>query len=315
MSNASTSMRAVLLGAVCAACTPTFVPARTLESKTPGYVSTHADTRLAYFGKPGLNYCAEPMPDALREKTLRLMAERQHKGSVSIKATDSADVSVSTDDAAKAELQTSLIMKELAGRDSTVLISRELMYRLCELNLNFSGKDDPSEAELDRFNRTIDAYTKIAGAVADMAKADKAEAEATRALIDGSDTTIKQAAARAYVKIEGGRGDIIALLVKDNRGCTTEPVDTKLLDKASVKAEWKSSLDSLRVGSCKDLAEQLEHVSAEALPVIRDALRAAAEPAKKEEPARKEEPAKEEPRPTAPKDDKAAKDAKKPPNK
>lgn len=96
------------------------------EKSVAKAVTYPADLRGAYFvdETKGMKYCAEPAPDVARnfikEFNAALQANVPTKGSVN------ATVA--------ATLQNTAL--ELAGRSELVLLSREMLYRLCELSNN-----------------------------------------------------------------------------------------------------------------------------------------------------------------------------------
>lgn len=224
------------------------------------FVATRANTRMTYFGAAAgkLAYCAEPMPDAIDEKTLRLFLDGSHKGNVSIKAKNYT-VGAGSEDALKGELVRTLAMKELAGRNPSVLVARELMYRLCELGLNTDVGSPAGKAVLA-------TYESIALAVTQMAMADRIAAEADKARADAA---LGPAAAQENRRLAAAEARVLAALVKDIRGCTDEAVDHGKLDPALKHPDLAGVAGVLDgVKTCGELKRWLEVLPAGTLELL-----------------------------------------------
>lgn len=144
-----------------------------LPTDKPAVVSYTGTVRGAYISPANGNstkirYCAEPPPDvavdALRELGAKLSGTIAEKGEAS------------------AELRSKIENKitELSGRSEVILLTRELLYRQCELFANGAL----SEAQIQQ------SFPDIVKAVVALAQAEKEKASAQ--LIESSETAIKQ---------------------------------------------------------------------------------------------------------------------------
>lgn len=236
-----------------------------------GYAATHADTRLAYF-KPtdGSGFCAEPMPDALREETFRLLADMKHKGSVTIKARDRVEVSVGTDDQRRLELERAQLMREMAGRNDRVLVARELMYRLCELNLNRGAKGT-------EFESILDAYKLIALGIVQQARAEAFAAEEAEELARAELLRLELAAHPESSAVRLLTDYIVGRFTAAPAGCGAKPLDAALLAQAKKAAPDLDALVALpEATTCAQLKDYLSAYPAAVLRQIADALSAPA---------------------------------------
>lgn len=111
------------------------------SSRRGAYVSTGPDGQV--------RVCAEPAPDSAYSFVNKLEA-----------TVDTANLDANT----KAELNATAM--ELAGRDRTVLVAREALYRLCE----FQSNGDLRPGEL------YDGFQEVMFAVRIMVEADRAKA-------------------------------------------------------------------------------------------------------------------------------------------
>jgi hypothetical protein len=130
--------------------------------KTPVSAITYpAELRGAYFivsQNNKVNYCAEPAPDVAMDSLQKLAA--------SITAQLPADKKI------EGKLDTELSNKvvQLAGRTQLILLAREMLYRSCELTMNY-----PDAAG---FNQALTMYMRVADLVQDLGKTDRTLAEA-----------------------------------------------------------------------------------------------------------------------------------------
>lgn len=152
----------VIIGALLGGCA---VPQKKVDVVTIGNSETYAITyptelRGAYFVKRGdlVRYCAEPVPDVASDTLQKIAGE--------ISATLAAGKEI------KGKLDTELGTKvvQLAGRTELILLAREMLYRACELTLNYP--------DTGSFQQALNMYMRVADLVEDLGRADRALAEA-----------------------------------------------------------------------------------------------------------------------------------------
>lgn len=117
-----------------------------------------AALRGAYIFKKGktVHVCAEPVPDVALENLQKLSANLNAK----LTSGDEGGINVSS------EISTKII--ELAGRTELLLLTRELLYRVCELEGNRNIDSNAAE----------ELYSRVMDLVLEIAAADKTQAEA-----------------------------------------------------------------------------------------------------------------------------------------
>ena len=151
----------VLIGVLLGACA---VPQKKVDVVNIGNSDTYAITyptelRGAYFMKRGdlVRYCAEPVPDVASETLQKIAAE--------ISATLAAGKEI------KGKLDTELGSKvvQLAGRTELILLAREMLYRACELTLNYP--------DTGSFQQALNMYMRVADLIQDIGRTDRALAE------------------------------------------------------------------------------------------------------------------------------------------
>lgn len=153
-------MRIIILSLVLylCGCSAFFPPAEKNELKSGAYwLNYDAERRGAVIlPKDGdYQYCAEPAPDVARSLINKIQADIKDRGNGSIES----DVNAI----------------ELAGRTNTVLIAREALYRLCEININKSL----SGAEVVKmFDATISMISEVVKAEGARSNAKAAAANA-----------------------------------------------------------------------------------------------------------------------------------------
>lgn len=141
------------------------LPQRHIElvgvDSTMQVVSIPAELRNAYVVSPGSGprFCSEPVPDVTLASTSEL--------SGTVKALSATGQSI--DATAAANFATSVV--ELAGRNATVLLARDLLFRICMMQL--SGSIDQATA--------ITLFDRVADLVEHLGKATQADSEANRA--------------------------------------------------------------------------------------------------------------------------------------
>jgi len=132
------------------------VKKNTLDEAGITVLSYNADTRGAFFAhKDNIKFCAEPAPDIALNRSVKAAGEI----SGNIKGVDAA---------AKANAELASQVVELAGRNSTVVLARELLYRTCEQAA--AGHLEPEDV-LANYNKVVDLIRVLA-------EADKISAEA-----------------------------------------------------------------------------------------------------------------------------------------
>jgi hypothetical protein len=129
--------------------------------------------------KGRVRYCAEPAPDValdtIREITAALKAKADVLGGVSKPELD-----------ANATYKLTATARELAGRSMSVVLARDLLFRLCELSINFADEESSKfESIASRYDKVVDKIVTIL-AVADLRNAEtsviEAQVEAARIL-------------------------------------------------------------------------------------------------------------------------------------
>lgn len=179
----ATALMALAISVIAPGCAQKQVVSRELEidrNGKIGIVAYASALRGAYLFPAGVNYryCAEPPPDTALQTIQELSGKL--KGAVAEQGSGEAEFTSKV--AASAF--------ELAGRTQLVLLARELLYRICELSLNYPGLTGTEAAGL---------YTTVAAVVENLAERDRAEAvaglyrarEAARALIQDQDTKVE----------------------------------------------------------------------------------------------------------------------------
>lgn len=159
---------AILLALVAAGCA---LPQRRIElvgvDSTMQVVSIPAELRNAYVVAPGsgTRFCSEPEPD------IALASTTQLSGTISALSATGQKI----DATAAANLATSVV--ELAGRNATVLLARDLLFRICMMQLGGSVQDEATSIAL--FNRVADLVEHLGKAAQADSEANRARSEAT----------------------------------------------------------------------------------------------------------------------------------------
>jgi hypothetical protein len=185
-------------------------------------ISYTGTTRGAYLWPDGntRRICAEPPPDlglnTAREISANLKAAAESLGGIGAPSIDAGGA---------AKLSSAAI--ELAGRSQLVLLTREFLYRECELAANFAPGSDPYKALAEQ-------YAKVLDVVVTLAQADKAQAQ--KELIE-----IALAANNAEVAQEAKIGLIADAVVKPDGSIDPEKL-RKLLEKAPISQSVKDVL-------------------------------------------------------------------------
>jgi hypothetical protein len=137
-------------------------------------VSYTGTTRGAYIwpdGKSG-HICAEPPPDlgltTARELSANLKAAAETLGKIGAPSIEAGGV---------AKLSSAAI--ELAGRSQLVLLTREFLYRDCELAANFAPSSPEYAALGAQYGKVLDVVLKLAEADRDRAAKELLEAQIT----------------------------------------------------------------------------------------------------------------------------------------
>lgn len=212
-------------------------------------VSYTGTTRGAYIwpeGKSG-HICAEPPPDlgltTAREISANLKAAAETLGNIAAPSIDAGGV---------AKFSSAAI--ELAGRSQLVLLTREFLYRECELAANFAA--DPQ-----KYKALSEQYEKVLKVVLALAEADrdKATKELLAVRIEAKKLNIIQDADIAKVVAHVGKAD----------GSLDKDALKTLLAAAEIHPSFKQSIESR--ATVADLIDYLEIVPDE----VTEALAAA----------------------------------------
>jgi hypothetical protein len=201
-------------------------------------VSYTVTTRGAYIwpADGGRHVCAEPPPDlaltTAREISANLKAAAQTLGNIGAPSIDAGGA---------AKLSSAAI--ELAGRSQIVLLTREFLYRECELAANFEPGTPGYDALAAQYRGILDVVVKLA------------EAEKSRA-----------AAELIAIQVEAGRlnqaqdADIARVIahVTASDGSIDRNALKTLLDTAEVDPSFRASIESR--ASLADLVDYLQIV-------------------------------------------------------
>jgi hypothetical protein len=201
-------------------------------------VSYTGTTRGAYIwpADGGRHVCAEPPPDlgltTAREISANLKAAAQTLGNIGAPSVDAGGA---------AKLSSAAI--ELAGRSQIVLLTREFLYRECELAANFEPGTPGYDALAEQYRGILDVVVKLADAEKSRAAAEliAIQVEAGR-LNQAQDADI----ARVIAHVTASDGSI------DRNALKT------LLDTAKVDPSFRTSIESR--ASLADLVDYLQIV-------------------------------------------------------
>lgn len=232
---------------------------------------TEASRRAAYFAdkdKP-LRFCAEPMPDVSLDQTLDTSVDLLHRGGLEMgNGVLSGKGRVSTKGGMIRNQK--VVSKELAGRSAAVLLARELLYRLCELGLNFDPSEKAYQAASKNYLKVIDTIQTIADTEKFKAQAEKATAEA--AVLEVA--AINQLASEQRNLSIGHATKIMSIVTKTENGkCSIIP--------EKLDATFKDKIfDGMRDGvkqsskSCEEFYDLLMILQTKALEQIQKAAEA-----------------------------------------
>jgi hypothetical protein len=117
-----------------------------IDPPAPSVVIYPSDLRGAYVVKENsqVKFCAEPVPDVALDSIQKMTAN--------LKATLGGQP---IDAAVSGELTAKVV--ELAGRTQLLLIAREMLYRACELSLNYNANQDTALRMYETVVRLIEA--------------------------------------------------------------------------------------------------------------------------------------------------------------
>jgi len=140
-----------------------------------------SDLRGAYIPQKDapLKFCAEPAPDVALDSLQKLAATLK----ASVPSGVSVDGGVSTEFSSK--------VVELAGRTQIVLIAREMLFRACELSLNYPTK------EADALN----LYKEVIALVKALGEAEKTQATANKTQAEANKTQAEANKAKEAAKL------------------------------------------------------------------------------------------------------------------
>lgn len=243
-------------------------------------VYTPATLRATYFADDdrSLRYCAEPMPDASSDQVSTTTVDVSQKASVEA-SNGVASGKGSADTSGKVGRDQKTTTKEMAGRSSAVLMSRELMYRLCELSLNFKPGSPEYESAAKKYESVLAVITHIA-------MAEKLEAAAKRTSAEGGRARDE----RALIEITAEatrRGGLAALYAVKFQASVTKSDGAKcVIDAEKLKTALSDSkFDGLRgaisqARDCLDLQGMLVDLAVETLKDLMDAAQGPPPPKK-----------------------------------
>ena len=214
--------------------------ARTTAIGESGFdlVSYTGTTRGAYVWPNGNDkrVCAEPPPDlgltTAREISANLKAAAQTLGSIGAPSVDAAGA---------AKLSSAAI--ELAGRSQIVLLTREFLYRECELAANFAPGSEGYEALAAQYRGILDVVIKLA------------EAEKSRAAAEL--ISVQLEAARLNQAQDADIARVLAHVTKSDGSIDRDALKT-LLDSAKIDPSFRKSIESRT--SLADLVDYLQVV-------------------------------------------------------
>jgi hypothetical protein len=235
-----------------------------LVSDRPEVVYARAAERATYFAvnNKTLRYCAEPMPDVSSDVLASLTIDSTHNGEATI-GYSGTNVNIKNDNKLNAGRELKNISKEMAGRSQLVLLSRELLYRIYELSLNFETNFEQAAKQYIRVINVIDKLadaTKADAATAEKnAAASKANAEAAKLKEEAALEKIKTTASAQAARANEYLNRFVALVSK---------VDNKEGECLIDKNRLNSVLDDKRLNGrfkylsgttkCSDLRETLQ---------------------------------------------------------
>ena len=185
-------------------------------------VSYTGTTRGAYIWPNGTlrHICAEPPPDlgltTAREISANLKAAAETLGKIGAPSVEAGGV---------AKLSSAAI--ELAGRSQLVLLTREFLYRECELAANFGPGTTEYNALGAQYQRVLDVVLKLADADRDRAAKELLEAQITANALEQTQKSKINALLKGLIK---------------NDGSVDHDKLAKLLEKAQVSQTVKNAL-------------------------------------------------------------------------
>jgi len=244
-----------------------FVRPKPIESTAPEPASEPGKPQMPPLKDGGPTVlCAEPVPDlalsSLSEISAKLAAAADTLG-------DAAKPSINAEYLNKLNVTAS----ELAGRNSTVLLTRDLLYRLCEMTANYRPGSTEFKKAAKRFDKIVDAVVLLAGA-------DKAEADANKMIAKAKVETLLDKAWIESIEKSGTslpKKNLIVAKVLDGGKISTKKVDDLIAkaDKESdkISATGQQTLKSAAAiaaasGDVQDFREALPELS----PTDLDAL-------------------------------------------
>ena len=264
-----------------------------VDTTKPQIAFTRATIRGAFLvpAEQKLRVCAEPMPDAALDQTLAVLFELAHKGKFTFGNKKKLAIAIESDNSAKSSRTLTLKANELGGRNPTVLIARELLYRLCELTINV----DPATKGYEEASKN---YAEVAKAIVTMAEADasragaaKADAEAKKTDAQANeayaqarktiaDAELLKVKMAAQAQISGVDAHVSLILAQVTRSGATCTIDKERL-KAALAASEFEGVRGVLAGetSCEALRETLRALAPSVLGSLAAAALATVAPA------------------------------------
>lgn len=227
-----------------------------------------ASRRATYFADPqgNLRYCAEPMPDATSDQSHTATVDLAQSGSAEV-GKGGASIKGSTSNSSKIASDQKTTSKEMAGRSSAVLLARELMYRLCELSLNFKPGDPAYELAAKQYKEVSDVIRDIATAERLQASAQKNDAEAGKLRNQEKLAEITAAAVVRGDLVVGYTLKLMTLVTKvEDKKCS---VDADKMTGLFADAKFSGIREAfLRITRCTELQAELSELALETLESI-----------------------------------------------
>lgn len=186
----------------------------TYDARGRGAYLVHVETDADGKKMSGLAFCAEPPPDAAAD----LQANRQASGNidalVALKAVEvSAKGGGTTNETASSEIT------DVATRTELVLLMRDAMYRICEMNANGVLSDDKAEkvfGDVMSTARTLgqrDNVGKLIDVLAIIVKS-SGDPATTAGLVESLVSTIRIVIlGEQLMQKDGGAEDLVAILI------------------------------------------------------------------------------------------------------
>ena len=124
-----------LAAAVLSGCAHARASRRTIQDGKVQVLTQEAEVRQTYFSNGALTICAEPVPDVALNRAIERSIRAKRKTSAKY-----MNIGVDKEGELEGDFSRSTTALALAGRNPTVLLTREFLYRLCEFTMNMESK-------------------------------------------------------------------------------------------------------------------------------------------------------------------------------